>query len=208
MKLFRRTFLAAGISATSLLGLRSALASPLGLLKSRGRLALVWSRSSEGTAFSDGVRRDFGGKLHELPINPWTPGEVSRARAFLANLKDVRLIGFVTDEGAAVLNELIRDCGGRELYSGQHLVAGRLPSVRHVSLASADAVATAGAAPPARDENRAVPPRTPWYETLSRVLTMVATDRLAPPEAATRIGAATHAPDSAPGSFQSFVVQL
>ena len=68
MKLFRRTFLAAGLSATSLVALRSALASPLGLLRSRGKLAVVYSRSPEGTAFSDCVRREFGGDLGELTI--------------------------------------------------------------------------------------------------------------------------------------------
>ena len=82
MKLFRRTFLAAGLSATSVVALRSALASPLGFLGSPGKLAVVYSRSPEGTGFSDCVRREFGGDLGELTIAAWTADEVARARAF------------------------------------------------------------------------------------------------------------------------------
>lgn len=208
MKLFRRTFLAAGLSATSAVALRSALASPLGMLRSRGKLAVVYSRSPEGTGFSDCVRREFGGELGEITIDAWTADGVARARAFLGNLKDVRLIGFVTDEGAAVINELVRDLGGRELFGGQHVVIERSRSIRHVALTPAHAAGMAGFAPPPRHADGDVPPGQHWYETIGRALTLVAANRLSPPEAASLIGAASSAPFAAGGSFQTFVVQL
>ena len=208
MKLFRRTFLAAGLSATSVVALRSALASPLGFLRSRGKLAVVYSRSPEGTGFAECIRREFGGELGEITIDAWTADGVARARAFLGNLKGVRLIGFVTDEGAAVINELVRDLGGREMFSGQHVVVERSRSVRHVALVPAHAAETTGFAPRPNHADGSVPSAKHWYETVGRALTLVAANRLSPPEAASLIGATSSAPFSAGGSFQTFVVQL